>query len=70
MTELNIRKTGEDTADFDLPQGCPVCGGTVSIRLTPRDAHSYCAACKWIARPQVQFNQGGLQIAYPTVAQA
>lgn len=70
MTELNIRRTGEDCADFDLPEGCPVCGSTVAIRISPRDAFSFCASCKCISRPHVEFNAKGLKIAYPAGAQA
>ena len=70
MTELTIRKTGEDTAEFELPEGCPVCGNTVSVRVTPAGAHTCCLICHWLSKPQIEFSDNGLKVAYPAIAQA
>lgn len=68
--EVTIRKTGENSADFDLPEGCPFCGGTVAVRVSPQGAYSCCNSCKWLSHPQVDFGPKGIEVAYPAAGQA
>lgn len=61
---------GERFAEFTLPDGCLLCGGSVSIRATPAGAHSYCPQCHWLSKPQVRVRGNGLEVAYAAQAQA
>lgn len=70
MTEVTIKKTGEGTAEFELEEGCVLCGETLAIRMTPTGAFSVCASCRWISRAEVSMNQGGLSVSYPAAGQA
>ncbi len=61
--------TGEGIAEFVLPQGCMLCGGSVNIRKTPGGgAHSYCSHCHWLSRPRLRMNKDGLELSFSTNA--
>lgn len=68
--EVTIRRSGENSAEFDLPQGCPFCGGTVAVRVTPHGAASCCKECRWLSKPKVGFAPQGIQVAYPAAGYA
>ena len=57
-------KTGERSADLNLPGGCILCGGDLDVRLTPSGAQSCCLSCRWIARPHIELGAEGLKVAY------
>ena len=67
MTSSTENNTGERIADFTLPEGCMLCGGSVSIRSTPGGgAHSYCPHCHLLSRTRLRMRKEGLEIAYAT----
>jgi hypothetical protein len=57
---------GERFADFVLPDGCMLCGGSVSIRATPGGAHGYCQQCHWLSRPQMRVRPNGVELSFET----
>jgi hypothetical protein len=61
---------GERVADFTLPEGCVLCGGEVSIRATPAGAHSYCASCHHLSKPELRMKKDSLELIYATTARA
>ncbi|MBJ6761611.1 hypothetical protein JGU66_12620 [Myxococcaceae bacterium JPH2] len=65
MTQFET-PNGERFADFVLPDGCMMCGGSVSIRATPSGAHGYCAKCHWLSRPQMRVRPNGVELSFST----
>lgn len=61
---------GERFADFVLPDGCMLCGGSVSVRATASGAHSYCPQCHWLSRPQMRMRGNGVELSFTTAALA
>jgi len=70
MNTTNTHGNGERFAEFTLAEGCPLCGGTVTIRATQAGANSYCPTCHWLSRPQMRVRGNGLEVAFPTHAAA
>ncbi len=64
MHELTITRNADESADFELPQGCISCGGPLAIRMTPHGAASCCVPCRWISKPRVDLKGKTLQVAY------
>ena len=52
-------KTDRDVRDVELEEGCILCGGTLELRVSPGGASTYCRACRWISRPQMQRDAAG-----------
>jgi hypothetical protein len=63
-------KPGEQTAEFVVPQGCILCGGQISFKVTPKGAVSCCIHCRWISEPQIAVGKRGLQVEYRASARA
>lgn len=63
MIELTVDPE-QHTADFTLPEACPLCSGQLTIRLSgvTRAAKSYCATCHWIGSPDVQIEKQGISL--------
>ncbi len=55
----------EAVTEFELPEGCPLCGGTLAVRTTPEGAGSYCGHCHWLSRPRVRLLKGRVEMAHP-----
>jgi hypothetical protein len=53
------------TADISVPQGCPLCGGALDLRVTPNSAFTYCGQCHWISRSVVQVGPHSLELGHP-----
>jgi hypothetical protein len=68
--EVILKKNGEESADFELPGGCALCGGPLSVRLSHNGAHSVCVPCRWMARPSVELRPGGMNVVFGTNALA
>jgi hypothetical protein len=62
--ELTVKRNGDDSADIEIPGGCALCAGPLAMRVSRRGAVSVCVACRWVARPQVEFGPTGLQVAF------
>lgn len=61
------QNTGDNVADFVLPEGCVSCGGSVTIRTTPgQGSHGYCPQCHWLSRTRLRMHRQGLEIAFAT----
>lgn len=70
MHELTITRNTDDSADFELPQGCLSCGGALAVRMSAGGAASCCLVCHWLARPTVELDGNSISVAYPPVAEA
>jgi hypothetical protein len=71
MIELTVNPELH-TADFTLPEGCPLCSGQLAIRVSgeTRAAKSYCATCHWIGSPDVQIEKQGISLGINASLQA
>lgn len=58
------------SVDLKLPNACPLCGGEVVLRLGSSTARSCCIACRWLARPLVQMDNGSLQVQFAATVNA
>ena len=68
--DVTIKKNADESADIELPNGCVVCGGPVSVRVTQGTTYSVCVPCRWVARAAVSFRPGGIEVMYTTTAVA
>lgn len=66
--EAIVKKNGDESADFELPNGCALCGGPVSVRISPQAARSVCIGCRWVARATVAFRPEGIEVMYGPTA--
>lgn len=64
MVEVNI-KPEDLRADLSLPEGCPTCGGPVSVRVRPMAAGAFCGACHRSWRPKVKMTPQGIMLMHP-----
>ncbi len=69
MIELTIDPE-QRTAEFSLPEGCPLCGGQLDVRVTATLARSYCGHCHWLGKPQVEFEKQGMSLGLGPSLQA
>ncbi len=53
---------GERTAEMTLSNACAVCGGDLSMRVSPDGARTYCADCHLIDKPAVKWNSEGARL--------
>jgi hypothetical protein len=67
MEELIVKKDG-DSAEVELPNGCTLCGGALSVRFSANGAYSVCVSCRWIARPSVAFRDGAINVVFGPTA--
>jgi hypothetical protein len=68
--DVTIKKNTDESADLELPNGCVLCGGPVSVRVSPNAAYSVCIPCRWWVRASVAFRPGGIEVMYTTTAAA
>jgi hypothetical protein len=57
-------------ADINFQHGCPICGGDLVVRTTPRAGWSHCRSCRRIARSNVAVTPVGVQLIHPLYAHA
>jgi hypothetical protein len=69
MTTNAEVETGEQSKEFTVDEGCILCGGEISFRVTPAGAYSCCVPCRWLARPEVAVGKSGLRVHYRPVGQ-
>lgn len=69
MTEFESN-IGERFAEFVLPDGCVLCGGSVSVRASPSGAHSYCSKCHMLSKPRMRVKENGVELSFGTAATA
>ena len=53
-----------------LPEGCPLCGGEMKMRLSSGGAWSCCNACHWLTQPLIRKGPNGLLVEYTATLQA
>jgi hypothetical protein len=68
--DVTIKKNTDESADLELPGGCLLCGGPVSVRVSPNGTYSVCVPCRWLARASVSFRPGGIDVMFATVGAA
>jgi hypothetical protein len=61
---------GTDPRDLSLPNGCILCGGELSIRVTGGSARSVCQRCRWISRPHMHREDDGIHVVHPAAGLA
>jgi hypothetical protein len=66
--EVIVKRNGDESADIELPTGCALCGGPLSVRFSPSAAHSVCVPCRWFARPTVSLRGGAINVVFGAAA--
>jgi hypothetical protein len=56
---------GQGRADISVPEGCPLCGGVLDLRVTSSSAFTYCGHCHWISRSVVSVGPNSLEVGHP-----
>ena len=57
--------------DFEVPDGCPLCGWLVHLRLTEGGAIAVCVPCEYVGMPEVtNVGPGKYELSYPASAEA
>ncbi len=59
-----------ETRDITIPAGCMLCGGDLAVRMTATEARSVCPACRWISRPHLRREEGGVVVTHPAAGLA
>jgi hypothetical protein len=54
-----------ESRDFSLEGGCILCGGDLSVRVSPGRARTVCMACRWISRPHMRRDEEGVHVVHP-----
>ncbi len=60
----------QDMRDITIPAGCMLCGGDLAVRVTAMDARSVCPSCRWISRPHLRREDGGIVVTHPAAGLA
>ena len=66
-------KTGEQATErmeFTLSGGCIVCGGAMSVRMSPGAIRGYCGRCSWISKPLIWQSGKEVSVLHPPLAEA
>ncbi len=50
--------------DYTLPEGCPVCGADLPVRVSAAGPSGVCKACGWFGRPLLTVTHQGLRVTY------
>jgi hypothetical protein len=58
-------RASEERQDVDIPGGCILCGGDLSVRFTAAGATSFCPRCRWISHPRVRREDGSVYMMHP-----
>jgi hypothetical protein len=64
MVAVNMKRAGENGAEFDIPGGCLLCGGPLAVRVSPAGAYSCCIPCRWVSHPQLEASSKGIEVSY------
>lgn len=56
--------------EFTLSGGCIVCGGVVSVRMSPGSIRGYCAHCNWISKPLIWQSGNEVSVVHPPLGLA
>lgn len=51
-----------DPLDYTIPEGCPVCGADLPVRVSAGGPSGVCRRCHWIGRPTITVVHGGLRV--------
>jgi hypothetical protein len=63
---LDVKVDAEkQVADLNVGEGCPLCGGALSVRTTPGTVWSYCAHCRRLSQPKMAMGHQGLLLFHP-----
>lgn len=54
-----------ESKDFSLEGGCILCGGDLSVRVSPGRARTVCKSCRWISRPHMEREEDGVHVVHP-----
>ncbi len=65
-----IENAPETPVEMSFPKGCPLCGGELWVRFSPRTAWSCCAKCRWITQPMLRAGRGAMELDYVATLQA
>ena len=66
MRSVRESKAPHVKPDVELEQGCILCGGSLSLRVVGNSATTYCRICRWISRPHLQQDDGGMRLFHPS----
>lgn len=61
MTEL---QKNSETRDYTIPEGCPVCGADLPVRISASGPNGVCRHCHWIGRPTITMTHNGLEVGF------
>lgn len=64
MTGFQTRQTEHE---YTIPEGCPVCGADLPVRVTAAGPRSVCGSCHWFGRPLITVTHEGLRVSVDTV---
>lgn len=64
MLEMKV-DAEKQVADLNVGEGCPLCGGALSVRTTPGTVWSYCSDCRRLARPRMAVGPQGVVFFHP-----
>jgi hypothetical protein len=66
-----VPRTERSRADFTVPGGCSLCGGTLSVRISEgAGAYGVCPTCNHVARLTLEMGKAGVRVVLPTAGQA
>jgi hypothetical protein len=69
--EVTVKQNEDQSADFNVPGGCGLCGNELAVRVSPAGAWAVCQSCRWIFHPQMQpRGNGALEMTVPPAAEA
>ena len=69
--EVTTETAAGEFRDIELPGGCILCGGDLTVRITVGGAAaSYCERCRWISRPHMHRQQDGVHVVHPAAGLA
>jgi hypothetical protein len=57
--------TLETPREFELPGGCILCGGDLSMKVSENGAASFCGRCRWISHPHMRRHEGTVTVVHP-----
>lgn len=56
-------RTEETTLrEYTIPEGCPVCGADLPVRVTAAGPRAVCRACAWFGRPTITVTYHGWRV--------
>lgn len=71
MSTMEVRVIDEGTAEFELDHACPLCEGTLELRVSADGAWTFCSTCRLISHPRVfKHPEHGYSLQFPNAALA